>query len=86
MFIAHSVPVFEVEGKPLHVGDILWTTCGEITQTQVEAILMPSSATSNFWNSPEGGVVFRFGEASYEVWPDLGGLCLSWRVPPLPAH
>lgn len=70
-----------VDGIPLRVGDVLWTTEHGVNKTMVEAILIPNSPTSQFWHSPEGGIVLCFEDRNYEIFPDLIGLGLRWDKP-----
>jgi hypothetical protein len=70
-----------VDGVKLCVGDVVWTTENGVDLATVEAILIPHSATAAMWGSPEGGIVLRFGEKNYEIFPDLMGLGLKWERP-----
>ena len=63
--------IYFLEGTPIKVGDGLWTTTGEISLGIVEAILEPGSDEAKSWSCVEGGIVFRYGESNFEVWPRL---------------
>jgi hypothetical protein len=58
---------FYTDGQEVMVNDVVLTTPGRYAHVQL--LLEPESQLANSYSAPDGGIVLKFDDGDYQVWP-----------------